>query len=216
VPTNCSATNLLVPPGGSGGRRRSSNNVQVPRSPSESGSTNSLASNIDQPASGIPHTFSLHTYTRPTICGICKKLLKGLFKQGVQCKDCQFNSHKKCAEKMAKNCPGECCKDQPGEYPDSGVGSEAEREGQRDDPADEDSDSESPTPIITDPHSQSFNGSNLLVSVHIYGCTHYSSTLLILGNRNRKKKSEYKSVVPEFLTGDKKSNFVKFVHNSFL
>jgi hypothetical protein len=34
----------------------------------------------------VPHTFSVHTYTRPTICQYCKRLLKGLFRQGMQCK----------------------------------------------------------------------------------------------------------------------------------
>lgn len=34
----------------------------------------------------VPHTFSIHTYTRPTICQYCKRLLKGLFRQGMQCK----------------------------------------------------------------------------------------------------------------------------------
>uniref|UniRef100_A0A671QHJ8 protein kinase C n=1 Tax=Sinocyclocheilus anshuiensis TaxID=1608454 RepID=A0A671QHJ8_9TELE len=34
----------------------------------------------------VPHTFVIHTYTRPTICQYCKRLLKGLFRQGMQCK----------------------------------------------------------------------------------------------------------------------------------
>ncbi|XP_026479287.1 serine/threonine-protein kinase D1-like [Ctenocephalides felis] len=56
---------------------------------------------------GIPHTFVLHTYTRPTQCQQCRKLLHGLFKQGVQCRDCHFNAHKKCVSKVAKDCAGE-------------------------------------------------------------------------------------------------------------
>lgn len=55
----------------------------------------------------IPHTFSVHTYTRPTVCQFCKKLLRGIFKQGLQCKDCQYNAHKKCIDKVPKDCPGE-------------------------------------------------------------------------------------------------------------
>jgi len=55
----------------------------------------------------IPHTFVIHSYMRPTLCHICKKLLKGLFKQGLQCKDCHYNVHKKCLEKVPKDCPGE-------------------------------------------------------------------------------------------------------------
>ena len=29
----------------------------------------------------IPHTFVIHTYTKPTQCQFCKKLLAGMFKQ---------------------------------------------------------------------------------------------------------------------------------------
>jgi len=59
----------------------------------------------------IPHTFMVHSYTRPTVCHYCKKLLKGLFKQGLQCRDCKYNAHKKCTEKIPKDCPGEAPKD---------------------------------------------------------------------------------------------------------
>ncbi|KAL6095502.1 prkd2 [Pungitius sinensis] len=55
----------------------------------------------------VPHTFSVHTYTRPTICQFCKRLLKGLFRQGMQCKDCKFNCHKRCAAKIPRDCLGE-------------------------------------------------------------------------------------------------------------
>lgn len=55
----------------------------------------------------IPHTFALHSYTRPTVCQHCKKLLRGLFKQGVQCKDCHYNAHKKCIDFVPKDCTGE-------------------------------------------------------------------------------------------------------------
>lgn len=62
----------------------------------------------------IPHTFVVHTYTRPTVCGHCKKLLKGIFKQGLQCKDCQYNTHKKCMDKIPKDCTGENLRDNIG------------------------------------------------------------------------------------------------------
>jgi protein kinase D len=52
----------------------------------------------------IPHTFQVHTYTRPTVCQFCKKLLRGLFKQGLQCNDCQYNVHKKCVDFVPKDC----------------------------------------------------------------------------------------------------------------
>ncbi|XP_065342030.1 serine/threonine-protein kinase D3 isoform X2 [Cloeon dipterum] len=55
----------------------------------------------------IPHTFALHTYALPTVCRVCKKLLKGIFKQGLQCKDCHYNAHKKCVDLVPKDCTGE-------------------------------------------------------------------------------------------------------------
>ncbi|XP_077421505.1 serine/threonine-protein kinase D1 isoform X3 [Vanacampus margaritifer] len=55
----------------------------------------------------VPHSFLIHSYTRPTVCQHCKKLLKGLFRQGLQCKDCRFNCHKRCAPKVPNNCLGE-------------------------------------------------------------------------------------------------------------
>lgn len=64
----------------------------------------------------IPHTFVLHTYTRPTVCQYCKKLLKGLFKQGLQCKDCNYNAHKKCLDKVPKDCIGELSRDNTGNF----------------------------------------------------------------------------------------------------
>lgn len=33
----------------------------------------------------MPHTFHIHTYTKPTVCQHCHRLLKGLFRQGLQC-----------------------------------------------------------------------------------------------------------------------------------
>lgn len=82
---------------------------QVPSSGRHSRSP-SVGSRTGSTSSGrckIPHSFSLHTYTRPTVCQHCKKLLRGLFKQGVQCKDCQYNAHKKCVDDVPKNCNGE-------------------------------------------------------------------------------------------------------------
>lgn len=74
------------------------------RSPSLGGRT------ADKEAAGrirIPHTFVLHSYMRPTVCQFCRKLLKGIIKQGMQCKDCHCNAHKKCVDKMPKDCTGE-------------------------------------------------------------------------------------------------------------
>ncbi|XP_076145017.1 protein kinase D4 isoform X1 [Alosa pseudoharengus] len=55
----------------------------------------------------LPHTFHVHSYTRPTVCQYCHKLLKGLFRQGLQCADCRFNCHRRCAPLVPNNCLGE-------------------------------------------------------------------------------------------------------------
>ncbi|KAI1295433.1 Serine/threonine-protein kinase D1 [Halotydeus destructor] len=77
----------------------------------------------------VPHSFMVHSYTRPTVCQHCKKLLKGLFRQGLQCKDCKFNVHKKCMDKVPMDCAGEA----PKEWSD----------GQEKDIGDDESDGES-------------------------------------------------------------------------
>ncbi|KAJ8280202.1 hypothetical protein GJAV_G00051760 [Gymnothorax javanicus] len=59
----------------------------------------------------VPHTFAIHSYTRPTVCQYCKRLLKGLFRQGLQCKDCKFNCHKRCAHNVPNDCLGETIED---------------------------------------------------------------------------------------------------------
>ena len=63
----------------------------------------------------IPHTFVVHSYTKPTVCHHCKKLLKGLFKQGLQCRDCRFNVHRKCKDQIPNTCTGEAPKEPGGE-----------------------------------------------------------------------------------------------------
>ncbi|XP_065211557.1 serine/threonine-protein kinase D1 isoform X2 [Planococcus citri] len=88
----------------------------------------------------IPHTFVLHNYTRPTVCQFCKKLLKGIFKQGLQCKDCHYNVHKKCMDKVPKDCSGENPKEPAGDLSDPSNSNEPDKEESKDD---EDSDNES-------------------------------------------------------------------------
>uniref|UniRef100_A0A672FA34 Uncharacterized protein n=1 Tax=Salarias fasciatus TaxID=181472 RepID=A0A672FA34_SALFA len=105
IPNNCS-----------GVRKRRLSNVSLPgaRPLLGAGKRNSLLSGrpiwMEKMVLGrvkVPHTFSVHTYTRPTICQYCKRLLKGLFRQGLQCKDCKFNCHKRCAAKVPRDCLGE-------------------------------------------------------------------------------------------------------------
>lgn len=76
------------------------------RSPSRAGSVGGWSGGGGGGAA-IPHTFEVHSYTRPTVCRHCKKLLRGLFKQGLQCKDCHYNAHRKCIPFIPKDCGGE-------------------------------------------------------------------------------------------------------------
>ncbi|KAM3590213.1 uncharacterized protein V6R79_005923 [Siganus canaliculatus] len=55
----------------------------------------------------VPHTFHIHSYTKPTVCQFCHRLLKGLFRQGLQCSDCRFNCHRRCEALVPRDCPGE-------------------------------------------------------------------------------------------------------------
>uniref|UniRef100_A0A3B5BJX8 Serine/threonine-protein kinase D3-like n=1 Tax=Stegastes partitus TaxID=144197 RepID=A0A3B5BJX8_9TELE len=55
----------------------------------------------------VPHTFQIHSYTKPTVCQYCHRLLKGLFRQGLQCSDCRFNCHQRCEPLVPRDCPGE-------------------------------------------------------------------------------------------------------------
>ena len=38
----------------------------------------------------VPHTFVIHNYRVPTVCQYCRRLLKGIFRQGMQCKGRRF------------------------------------------------------------------------------------------------------------------------------
>ena len=49
----------------------------------------------------------VHTYTKPTKCHLCNKILVGVFKQGLQCKDCRYNVHKKCCDFTPRDCTGD-------------------------------------------------------------------------------------------------------------
>ncbi|KAM4528714.1 serine/threonine-protein kinase D3-like [Fundulus diaphanus] len=124
IPNNCSGvrkrrlSNVSLPGAAMSGARPPS--AELPPVPPEerpllgAGKRNSLLSGrpiwMEKMVLGrvkVPHTFSIHTYTRPTICQYCKRLLKGLFRQGLQCKDCKFNCHKRCAAKVPRDCLGE-------------------------------------------------------------------------------------------------------------
>ncbi|XP_064870933.1 protein kinase C epsilon type-like [Oncorhynchus nerka] len=52
----------------------------------------------------MPHKFRNHNYKAPTFCDHCGSLLWGLMKQGLQCKVCKMNVHKRCEANVAPNC----------------------------------------------------------------------------------------------------------------
>ncbi|XP_030070303.1 protein kinase C eta type isoform X1 [Microcaecilia unicolor] len=52
----------------------------------------------------IPHKFNSHNYKVPTFCDHCGSLLWGLMKQGLQCKMCKMNIHKRCERSVASHC----------------------------------------------------------------------------------------------------------------
>eukprot|EP00039_Didymoeca_costata_P018441 m.333463 g.333463 ORF g.333463 m.333463 type:complete len:548 (-) comp17148_c0_seq1:94-1737(-) len=52
----------------------------------------------------IPHKFSPKTYKSPTFCDHCGSLLWGLYSQGLQCKSCKFNVHRRCQKHVANLC----------------------------------------------------------------------------------------------------------------
>ncbi|XP_056325745.1 protein kinase C epsilon type isoform X4 [Danio aesculapii] len=52
----------------------------------------------------IPHMFSIHNYKVPTFCDHCGSLLWGLMRQGLQCKACKMNVHRRCESNVAPSC----------------------------------------------------------------------------------------------------------------
>jgi hypothetical protein len=56
----------------------------------------------------VPHVFKVKTYSTPTWCAVCNKLLVGLVRQGYSCKVCKMNVHKGCMVEANKQI---ACKD---------------------------------------------------------------------------------------------------------
>ncbi|XP_063679273.1 serine/threonine-protein kinase D1-like isoform X11 [Bolinopsis microptera] len=93
----------------------------TPKSPEdhESGSDNfssseSLVQSADSGSAvsgsmsmSVPHHWVVHSYRLPTVCQFCSKLLMGLIRQGVRCKDCKYNAHRDCSKKIGDNCQGD-------------------------------------------------------------------------------------------------------------
>lgn len=111
----------------------------------------------------LPHTFTLHTYTRPTVCQHCKKLLRGIFRQGLRCGDCHYNIHKKCFEFVPNDCENNVQID-PNDMAIGSSGSLHDRDSiYRDDNEDSDFDestfNSNFTPTNRDPPPAKINGS---------------------------------------------------------
>ncbi|CAF1388725.1 unnamed protein product [Rotaria sordida] len=52
----------------------------------------------------VPHRFVAHTYRLFTFCDHCGSLLWGAWNQGMQCKECKLNVHKRCTRNVANDC----------------------------------------------------------------------------------------------------------------
>ncbi|CAF0899274.1 unnamed protein product [Didymodactylos carnosus] len=52
----------------------------------------------------VPHRFFSHTYRLFTFCDHCGSLLWGAWQQGMQCKECKLNVHKRCTRNVANDC----------------------------------------------------------------------------------------------------------------
>ncbi|TRY83359.1 hypothetical protein DNTS_015076 [Danionella cerebrum] len=79
-----------------------------PRLPSSADVPVSIGVSVEREGQArVPHTFHVHSYTKPTICQYCQRLLKGLFRQGLQCSDCKFNCHRRCEALVPQDCRGE-------------------------------------------------------------------------------------------------------------
>ena len=55
----------------------------------------------------VPHAFVVHTYTTPTYCVVCKKLLWGAVRQGYRCNapGCAVDAHAACRVEAHKVVP---------------------------------------------------------------------------------------------------------------
>ncbi|XP_015783635.1 calcium-dependent protein kinase C-like [Tetranychus urticae] len=60
--------------------------------------------NEDQQDVGESHTFEVRTYLSPTFCNHCGSILTGLVHQGLKCKDCGVNVHRKCSKYFPVKC----------------------------------------------------------------------------------------------------------------
>jgi len=52
----------------------------------------------------VPHRFEIHNYRTFTFCDHCGSMLYGMFRQGLQCKVCNMNVHKRCKTNVPNTC----------------------------------------------------------------------------------------------------------------
>ncbi|XP_065183412.1 protein kinase C-like [Sycon ciliatum] len=52
----------------------------------------------------MPHRFEVNNYLKPTFCDHCGSLLYGVMRQGLKCKACKMNVHKRCKGHVANTC----------------------------------------------------------------------------------------------------------------
>lgn len=63
-----------------------------------------LSGHQHQESFSHPHRFEKHSYTTPTHCTHCDRLLWGPMWTGLRCTDCGNSYHEKCTESVPKNC----------------------------------------------------------------------------------------------------------------
>uniref|UniRef100_A0AAQ4RIB0 Protein kinase C n=1 Tax=Gasterosteus aculeatus aculeatus TaxID=481459 RepID=A0AAQ4RIB0_GASAC len=69
----------------------------------------------------VPHKFSIHNFKVLTFCDHCGSLLWGLLRQGLQCKVCKVNVHRRCESNECPFCGVDAQEESPKSSPDLGV-----------------------------------------------------------------------------------------------
>ena len=52
----------------------------------------------------VPHSWKSKTYHKLTFCEHCGSLLWGLFNQGMQCRSCKMDVHRRCLNRVSNFC----------------------------------------------------------------------------------------------------------------